>query len=146
MRLGGVVELDLLETMATDRENRQYLPDVAFPPNLTVHPDLADCLDDARDVLVVVPSHGLRATLTQIKPLLGPDSRVCWATKGFELSTGKLPHQVAAEVLGPDVPVAVLSGPTFAKEVGAGLPSALTIASADQAFARELAEATSPTE
>lgn len=143
MRLGGVVELDLLETMATDRENRQYLPDVAFPPNLTVHPDLADCLDDARDVLVVVPSHGLRATLTQIKPLLGPDSRVCWATKGFELSTGKLPHQVAAEVLGPDVPVAVLSGPTFAKEVGAGLPSALTIASADQAFARELAEAIS---
>ncbi len=143
VRLGGVVELDLLETMATDRENRQYLPDVAFPPNLTVHPDLADCLDDARDVLVVVPSHGLRATLTQIKPLLGPDSRVCWATKGFELSTGKLPHQVAAEVLGPDVPVAVLSGPTFAKEVGAGLPSALTIASADQAFARELAEAIS---
>ena len=143
VRLGGVVELDLLEAMVADRENKQYLPDVAFPPNLTAHPDLAACIGDARDVLVVVPSHGLRTTLTQIKPLLRPDSRVCWATKGFELSTGKLPHQVAAEVLGPDVPVAVLSGPTFAKEVGAGLPSALTIASTDKVFARELAEAIS---
>ena len=66
--------------------------------------------------------------------------RVCWATKGFELSTGKLPHQVAREVLGPDIPVAVLSGPTFAQEVGAGLPTAMTIASHDHDYARALAE------
>ena len=143
VRLGGVVELDLLEAMVKDRENKRYLPDVAFPPNLTAEPDLERCLDGVRDVLVVVPSHGLRDTLTRIKPMLGDDSRVCWATKGFELSTGKLPHQVAAEVLGPDVPVAVLSGPTFAKEVGAGLPSALTVASEDQDFARALAESIS---
>ena len=143
VRLGGVVEQDLLEAMVEDRENRRYLPDVTFPPSLTVCPDLAECLDGARDVLVVVPSHGLRDTLKQIKPLLGPESRVCWATKGFELSTGKLPHQVAAEVLGPDIPVAVLSGPTFAKEVGEGLPTALTIASNDREFARALAEAIS---
>ena len=143
VRLGGVVEIDLLEAMVEDRENRRYLPDAAFPPALTAHPDLADCLSGADDVLVVVPSHGLRDTLGQIKPLLGSDTRVCWATKGFELATGKLPHQVAAEVLGPDMPVAVLSGPTFAKEVAAGLPSALTIASNDKAFARDLAEAIS---
>jgi glycerol-3-phosphate dehydrogenase (NAD(P)+) len=143
VRLGGVVEQDLLEAMVSDRENRQYLPGVAFPPGLTAYPDLADCVDGVRDILVVVPSHGLRDTLTQIKPLLRPDSRICWATKGFELSTGKLPHQVAAEVLGPDVPVAVLSGPTFAKEVGAGLPTAMTIASPDEAFGRALAEAIS---
>ena len=143
VRLGGVVEIDLLEAMADDRENTRYLPGVSFPDSLTVHPDLADCLDGADDVLVVVPSHGLRDTLGQIKPLLGPDTRICWATKGFELSTGKLPHQVAAEVLGPDVPVAVLSGPTFAKEVGAGLPTAMTIASNNANFARELAEAIS---
>ena len=68
---------------------------------------------------------------------------MCWATKGFELSTGKLPHQVAAEVLGPDFPVAVLSGPTFAKEVGEGLPSAMTIASNDNDFAQALAVAIS---
>jgi glycerol-3-phosphate dehydrogenase (NAD(P)+) len=143
VRLGGVVELDLLEAMVDERENTRYLPGAAFPSALTVHPDLADCLSGADDVLVVVPSHGLRDTLTQIKPLLGAGSRVCWATKGFELATGNLPHQVAAEVLGPDIPVAVLSGPTFAKEVAAGLPSALTIASTDQDFARDLAKAIS---
>jgi glycerol-3-phosphate dehydrogenase (NAD(P)+) len=126
--------------MVEDRENKRYLPDVPFPPNLKACPDLEDCLAGARDILIVVPSHGLRDTLTRIKPMLRPDSRVCWATKGFELSTGKLPHQVAGEVLGPDLPVAVLSGPTFAKEVGAGLPTAMTIASNDAEFARDLAE------
>ena len=143
MHLGGVVELDLLEAMIEDRENKRYLPGVAFPDNLKACPDLEECLQGARDILVVVPSHGLRDTLTRIKPMLGPDSRVCWATKGFELSTGKLPHQVAAEVLGPDIPVAVLSGPTFAKEVGEGLPTAMTIASNDHEFAQALAVAIS---
>ena len=143
VRLGGVVELDLLEAMVEDRENKRYLPGVEFPSNLSAFPDLEECLTGVRDVLVVVPSHGLRDTLTQIKPLLGSDSRVCWATKGFELSTGKLPHQVAAEVLGPDIPVGVLSGPTFAKEVGAGLPTAMTIASNNSEFAKDLAEAIS---
>ena len=143
VRLGGVVELDLLEAMVEDRENKRYLPGVEFPEGLRACPDLDACLDGVRDVLVVVPSHGLRDTLTRIKPLLASDARVCWATKGFELSTGRLPHQVAAEVLGPDMPVAVLSGPTFAKEVGEGLPSAMTIASNDHAFARDLAEAIS---
>ena len=143
VRLGGVVELDLLEAMVDDRENKRYLPDAKFPPNLVACPNLEECLAGVRDILIVVPSHGLRDTLTQIKPMLAADSRICWATKGFELSTGKLPHQVAAEVLGPDFPVAVLSGPTFAKEVGEGLPTAMTIASNDHEFAKTLAEAIS---
>lgn len=125
--------------MAASRENTRYLPGAVFPANLTPCPVLEDCLNGARDILVAVPSHGLRDTLTTIKPLLQPDSRVCWATKGFELSTGKLPHQVAAEVLGADRPTAVLSGPTFAKEVGEGLPTAMTIASKDETFAEALA-------
>jgi glycerol-3-phosphate dehydrogenase (NAD(P)+) len=70
---------------------------------------------------------------------------VAWATKGFEQGSGKLPHQVAREVLGPARRVAVLSGPTFAREVGAGLPTAMTVASPDahyaQALARELSGA-----
>ena len=143
MRLGGVCELDLLEAMATDRENVRYLPGIRFPANLQASPDLAVCLAGARDILVAVPSHGLRNTLTAIKPLLGPDSRICWATKGFELHSGKLPHQVVAEVLGEDLPVAVLSGPTFAKEVAAGLPTAMTIAANDEDFAQSLAGALS---
>jgi glycerol-3-phosphate dehydrogenase (NAD(P)+) len=139
VRLGGVVELDLLEGMVTARENVRYLPGVKFPDNLVAYPDLAECLDGVRDILVVVPSHGLRDTLTKALPLLGADSRVCWATKGFELHSGKLPHQVAAEVLGEDRPVAVLSGPTFAKEVAEGLPTAMTIASNNEAFGQALA-------
>jgi glycerol-3-phosphate dehydrogenase (NAD(P)+) len=81
----------------------------------------------------------LRNTLTTALPFLSPDSRVCWATKGFELRSGKLPHQVAAEVLGKDRPVAVLSGPTFAKEVAEGLPTAMTIASNNEEFGHSLA-------
>jgi glycerol-3-phosphate dehydrogenase (NAD(P)+) len=75
--------------------------------------------------------------------MLRDDSRVCWATKGFELHSGKLPDKVAAEVLGEERPMAVLSGPTFAKEVGEGLPTAMTIASNNDEFAQELAAAIS---
>jgi len=126
-----------------DRENVRYLPGIKFPPNLIACPDLGECLSGVRDVLVVVPSHGLRSTLTTALPFLGPDARICWATKGFELHSGKLPHQVAAEVLGEDRPAAVLSGPTFAKEVGEGLPTAMTIASNNAEFGQSLAAAIS---
>lgn len=143
VRLGGILELDLLEQMANDGENARYLPGIAFPPNLVADPDLEACLDGVRDVLIVVPSHGLRDTLTKIAPLLGADSRICWATKGFELHSGKLPHVVAEEVLGADRPMAVLSGPTFAKEVAEGLPTAMTIAANDNDFADALAQALS---
>ncbi len=129
--------------MVEKRENVRYLPGAAFPPNLSAYPKLEECLKGARDILVAVPSHGLRDTLTTIKPFLSTESRICWATKGFELKTGKLPHQVAAEVLGPEHPMAVLSGPTFAKEVGEGLPTAMTIASSNHAFAESLAVAIS---
>jgi len=143
VRLGGVVELDLLEAMGTDRENVRYLPGIQFPPALKACPDLADCLNGVRDILVVVPSHGLRDTLTAALPFLSEGSRVCWATKGFELHSGKLPHQVAAEVLGAELAVAVLSGPTFAREVAEGLPTAMTIAANDETFGHELAAAIS---
>lgn len=72
--------------------------------------------------------------------MLAADMRICWATKGFELSTGLLPHQVAEDILGPDRPMAVLSGPTFANEVAAGLPTAMTIAANDSEFASDVAE------
>jgi glycerol-3-phosphate dehydrogenase (NAD(P)+) len=105
---------------------------------LQVQNDLRQALRGARDALIAVPSHAFRATLEGIKPHLGADTRIAWATKGFEIATGMLPHQVAQQVLGAR-PGAVLSGPTFAKEVGAGLPTAMTVASADERFAKELA-------
>jgi glycerol-3-phosphate dehydrogenase (NAD(P)+) len=128
------------EKLARERENVRYLPGAAFPPALAIEPDLGAALKQGDDVVLVVPSGVLRAVLTRIKPLLGPKARIAWASKGFELSTGKLPHQVAQEVLGPGVPVAVLSGPTFAREVGQGLPTAIAVASPDGSFARSLAE------
>ena len=143
VRLSGVVELELLEAMVTDRENKRYLPGAMFPDNLEAYPDVTAAVDGVRDILIAVPSHGLRATLTDIRPHLREDSRICWATKGFELHTGKLPHQVAGEVLGDNHPMAVLSGPTFAKEVGMGLPTAMTIASNDEEFGQSLARAIS---
>ena len=120
-------------------ENERYLPGAAFPKNLLATDELAECLTGVSDILVAVPSHGLRETLTQLKPLLQGNERLCWATKGFELSTGRLPHQVAAEVLGSKIPMAVLSGPTFAKEVGEGLPTAMTVAANNPDFATDLA-------
>jgi glycerol-3-phosphate dehydrogenase (NAD(P)+) len=66
--------------------------------------------------------------------------RLAWATKGFEAKSGLLPHQVARETLGTGRAFAVLSGPTFASEVGAGLPTAMTVASPDAGFAAALAQ------
>lgn len=132
-----------LASMAKTRVNERYLPGAAFPQNLNVEPDLRRCLTGVTDILISVPSHGLREILLQIQPLVSDDARICWATKGFELHTGKLPHQVAGEVFGTQRRMAVLSGPTFAKEVGDGLPTAMTVAANDPEFARELAAALS---
>jgi glycerol-3-phosphate dehydrogenase (NAD(P)+) len=128
-----------LARMAGARCNERYLPGAQFPPSLAVEPDLDAALRGARDVLVVVPSQGLRAILRELAPRLAPQMHVAWATKGFEQGSGKLPHEVAREELGAARAVAVLSGPTFAREVGAGLPTAMTVASADRAYAESLA-------
>jgi glycerol-3-phosphate dehydrogenase (NAD(P)+) len=129
-----------LAAMARERRNERYLAAGAFPQSLIVEPELAQAMRGACDVLIAVPSHAFRALLEQIASLLAPEMRLAWATKGFELPSGLLPHQVARAVLGPKRAVAVLSGPTFAREVGAGLPTAMTIASSDSAFAKALAQ------
>jgi glycerol-3-phosphate dehydrogenase (NAD(P)+) len=128
----------LLESMRVARRNARYLPDAEFPASLEPMADLAQALAGVRDALVAVPSHAFRETLLRILPLIEPRARIAWASKGFEMSTGLLPHEVAREVFGSR-PGAVLSGPTFAREVGAGLPTAMTVASRDAEFAKELA-------
>jgi glycerol-3-phosphate dehydrogenase (NAD(P)+) len=134
-----------LEVMAREHCNERYLPGAKFPATLTVTPALTAALDGAQDIVIAVPSHALRGLLKELAPRFTPDVRLAWATKGFELDTGKLPHQVAREVLGDKFPVAVLSGPTFAKEVGVGLPTAMTIASPNGDFATALAKSLSST-
>ncbi|MGH8198197.1 MAG: NAD(P)H-dependent glycerol-3-phosphate dehydrogenase [Steroidobacteraceae bacterium] len=137
--LWGRAEDDPAE-LARARRNERYLPGAEFPAALAIEPDLQRAVASGDDLVLVVPSSVLRIVLRQIKPMLGPRARVAWASKGFELETGKLPHQVAGEVLGPKMPIAVLSGPTFAREVGMGLPTAIAVASPDDAFALSLAE------
>jgi glycerol-3-phosphate dehydrogenase (NAD(P)+) len=127
-----------LQAMRAARRNQRYLPEAVFPDSLHIATDLKLALNGSRDALIAVPSHAFRVTLEAIRPHLAANARIAWATKGFEVSTGLLPHQVVREVLGA-IPGAVLSGPTFAKEVGAGLPTAMTIASANELFAKELA-------
>jgi glycerol-3-phosphate dehydrogenase (NAD(P)+) len=128
-----------IELLARDRVNQRYLPNAAFPDTLRLFPSLEAVIDGVDDVLLAVPSHGFRALLQQLRPMLPRAVRLCWATKGFEQDTGMLPNEVARAVLGIGRPVAVLSGPTFAAEVGAGLPTAMTIASDDPENADRLA-------
>jgi len=144
VRAGNRVRLwgraaDHCAAMASERLNRRYLPNAPFPPGLEVAPRLRDALAGADDVLVAVPSHAFRELLQSIHGLLTPTQRLCWATKGFEVASGRLPAEVAREVLGTGRMTAVLSGPTFAREVGAGLPTAMTIASRDADYAEQLA-------
>ena len=121
--------------MQQARENSRYLPDLTFPTTLTVNTNLEGTLKDVNDILVVVPSHAFRQTLETIKPFIATSHRIAWATKGLEANSYKLLHQVAREVLGDEISLAVISGPTFAKEVAQGLPGAVTVASTDQTFA-----------
>jgi glycerol-3-phosphate dehydrogenase (NAD(P)+) len=142
VRLWGRDPKHLL-ALERDRCNRRYLPDAPFPQSLRVETDLDQALQGSVDVLIAVPSNGFRQLLEQIRPRLQSGMRLAWATKGFEQGSGKLPHEIATEVLGERWPIAVLSGPTFAREVGAGLPTAMTIASPDEAFAAVIARSIS---
>src|SRR5699024_12359350 len=106
-------------------ENARYLPGITLPPELRATTDMAVAQSDADLVLVAVPSHAFAQTVAALAPLRRADAGVSWATKGFEPGSGRFLHEVAAEVLGPDVPLAVVTGPSFAKEVAIGLPTAL---------------------
>jgi glycerol-3-phosphate dehydrogenase (NAD(P)+) len=124
--------------MASSRRNLRYLPDVPLPSSLHFGSDLAALLGAAELVLAVVPSSGLRPLLRDVNAL-APGVPVVWACKGFEAGSRKLPHQVANDELDPDTPRGVLSGPSFAREVALGLPTALTLASLDDVFASQAA-------
>ncbi|WP_064606198.1 NAD(P)H-dependent glycerol-3-phosphate dehydrogenase [Photobacterium sp. J15] len=133
-------EPEHMAQLEMDRSNEAFLPGVPFPESLIVSADLEAAVKACRDLLVVVPSHVFGEVLSNVKPFLRDDSRICWATKGLEPETGRLLKEVAVEALGEDVPLAVLSGPTFAKELAAGMPTAIAVSSPDETFVRELQE------
>lgn len=132
-------EKQQMEIMAKDRCNQKYLPNAIFPEDLTVESNLRNAIINSQDILVVVPSHAFADTLKQAKPYLTSEHRIIWATKGLEPETGRLLQEVAIEILGTDIPIAVLSGPTFAKEMVAGLPTAISLSSTNEKLAVEFA-------
>jgi glycerol-3-phosphate dehydrogenase (NAD(P)+) len=121
------------------RHNPRYLVDCEFPMTLIATADLDAALYEAEDIVIATPSHALRATVSMLKPKLQAGQGLVIACKGFEPGSGKLSHEVVAEVLDAAHPYAVLSGPTFANELGRGLPTAVIIASKDDAFAKRVA-------
>ena len=128
-----------MQAMASQRCNQRYLPDAIFPDALQVVSDLAEAVSLSNDLLIVTPSHAFADLLSTIKPMLHKDHRIIWATKGLEPETGRLLQEVALDILGDKVPLAALSGPTFAKEMVAGLPTAISLSSTDDQLAEEFA-------
>ena len=122
-------------------ENTRYLPGIPLPDSLRASADLSASVRMADVVLVVTPSHAFGDTVRALAPHRCAGAGVAWATKGFEPGSGRFLHEVAAEILGGDVPLAVVTGPSFAKEVTQGLPTAVTVHSDDPTFAQTVAEA-----
>ncbi|MDE1220704.1 NAD(P)H-dependent glycerol-3-phosphate dehydrogenase [Vibrio aestuarianus] len=133
-------EVEHMARLEADRANHEFLPNIDFPPSLIIESDLQKAVQASRDLLVVVPSHVFGIVLKSLKPHLRENSRICWATKGLEPETGRLLKDVAHDVIGDHYSLAVLSGPTFAKELAMGMPTAISVASPDEQFVKELQE------
>lgn len=133
-------EPDHLEELLADRENQRFLPGYPFPEDLHIEMTLESAVGKSRDILIVVPSHGFTNLLTNLASLLSPAHRIIWATKGLEPGTGRLLSEVADELLGSARPKAVLSGPTFAKEMAAGLPTAISLSATDDQLAEDFSK------
>ena len=145
-RAGSDVKLwgrdhDALSRMQDERVNAQYLPDAPFPSNLSAEPNWEACLTGAEFVLVSVPSHGFRPIVQRLADDATFDMAnvgLCWATKGLEISSGLLPHQVLQSIVHNHKQYAVLSGPTFAKEVGLDLPTAITVGASNEVYGKTI--------
>ncbi len=131
-------EADHIAELRAEGENRRFLPGLAFPPGLVALAALDQALDGATDCLAVVPSHAFAAVTRALAGLLPAGIGLAWATKGLDPASGALLHTLAQEVL-PGEDLAIVSGPSFAREVAQGLPTAVTVASAQPEFARRTA-------
>ncbi|MCK7575680.1 MAG: NAD(P)-dependent glycerol-3-phosphate dehydrogenase [Chromatiales bacterium] len=127
-----------IEAIRHAGENRHFLPGHPIPAGMQPTDSLDEALAEATDCLVVVPSQAFRLVARRLAERLPADFGVAWATKGLDVASGQLLHTVAQEELG-ERPLAVVSGPSFAGEVARGLPTAVTVASNQPAFAARFA-------
>ena len=130
-----------IEAIGKARCNEHFLPDYPLPDGLVVEPDLERAVRMADEILIVVPSHAFVGILEQIKPWLKPGQGVAWACKGLEPGTGQFLHEPAQKLFGDERPLAVVTGPSFAKEVAANLPTAVTVAGTDPTYCATVARA-----
>jgi len=135
VRNGSIVNLwghqaEHINSLINANENTAYLPGIALGNNIRPTTSIESCLQDADIVLIAIPSKSFRTFLKSLKPFIGPAISIFWASKGFEIETGKLLHELVAEEL-PGHNYGVVSGPTFASEVAKGLPAAITCAGND---------------
>lgn len=136
------LEEDVVESINTRHVNETWLKDVELSPNVRATNDLAEaCAVDA--VMTAVPSQHLRAVMTQAAPHWRPGVPAMTCSKGVERDTCRLMAEVVQECLGPDVTLASMGGPTFAKEISTGLPAATSIGCPDIGVAESLAQALS---
>lgn len=132
------VEPAEIEAMLKEKANNRFLPGFTLPETIQPTADLAQAVKDVDDIVIVVPSAGFRSTLTLLKPILSSKARIICASKGLDTETGQLLGDIAEEILGKKHLFAVLSGPSFAREVAAGLPCAVVIASHDKHLLSDL--------
>ncbi|MFA6970347.1 MAG: NAD(P)H-dependent glycerol-3-phosphate dehydrogenase [Gallionella sp.] len=134
-------DAEQVAAMRATRCNGRYLPDVTLPDNLLLSADFSASLADVQLIIISVPTAALRMTLERLVQSGLSGCGVVWLCKGFEPETSLLPHQVAEQVLPPNIGCGVLSGPSFALEVAHRLPTALVLASKDEGFAQRTAQA-----
>jgi len=130
-----------LSLIRSTRCNQRYLPGIDIPVSIDVEDDVLTAVKAADHILLVTPSHAFASVIKTIREVLVPGQGVAWACKGFEPGSGRLLHQVATELLPADVPLAIVTGPSFAKEVAMNLPTAVTVAGADSKFTHIMAQA-----
>lgn len=133
-------EVDHMARLQQQRCNQQFLPDITFPETLNVHQELDQALQPAGWILLAIPSYAFRSFLGSASTLIKSDIPVVWASKGLEQGTGKLLHQVVSEELPHCTKMAVISGPTFAREVALNMPTAITVASEQISLADEISD------
>ena len=132
-------EPEHIQRLIRDQQNDEFLPGIAFPPGITPVASLQQAVADVHFILIVIPSQAYRDFLRQLKPLIDSDAQVYWASKGFEIETGKFLHEVVIEELGVSH-YGVISGPTFATEVANNQPASVTCAGNDAKSTQQFAE------
>lgn len=128
-----------IEAMRAAGSNERFLPGLKFPPGLEPRTSLVEAVEASDELIVAVPSQAFTSVVQTLSGHMRPGQGLAWACKGLEPGSGHFLHSVARQILGQGVPLAVITGPSFAIEVARNLPTAVTVAATDEAYAVRVA-------